>query len=50
MLEMLSEQYSENSPKLTASAIFLPMIFPKHYDKMNPIYQKQFESVALGCM
>jgi len=48
MLEMLSEQSSENSSKLTASAIFLPMIFPKLYEKMNPVYKKQHESVALG--
>jgi len=48
MLEMLSEQSSENSPKLTASAIFLPMVFPKLYEKMNPVYKKQYESVALG--
>jgi len=48
MLQMLSEQSSENSPKLTASAIFLPMIFPKLYEKINPDYKKQYESVALG--
>lgn len=48
MLEMLTEQSSENSPKLTVSAIFLPMIFSKLYNKMNPIYKKQYESVALG--
>jgi len=48
MLEMLSNQSSENSPKLTASAIFLPMIFPKLYDKMNPVYKKQYEKVALA--
>jgi len=48
MLKMLSEQSSENSPKLTASAIFLPMVFPKLYEKMNPVYKKQYESVALG--
>ena len=48
MLEMLSEKSSENSPKLTTSAIFLPMIFPKLYEKMNPVYKKQYESVALG--
>jgi len=48
MLEMLSEQSSENSSKLTASAIFLPMIFPNLYEKMNPDYKKQYESVALG--
>ncbi len=48
VLEMLSEQSPENSPKLTASAIFLPMIFPKLYEKMNPVYKKQYESVAMG--
>jgi len=48
MLEMLSEQSSENSPKLRDSAIFLPMIFPKLYEKINPDYKKQYESVALG--
>ena len=48
MLEMLTTQSSENSPKLTASAIFLPMIFPKLYEKMNPVYKKQYERVALG--
>lgn len=48
MLEMLTEQSYENSPKMTASAIFLPMIFPKLYDRMNPNYKKQYESVALG--
>lgn len=48
MLEMLTEQSSENSPKMTASAIFLPMIFPKLYETMNPVYKKQYENVALG--
>lgn len=48
MLEMLSEQSSENSPKLTATAMFLPMIFPKLYERMNPDYKKQYEGVALG--
>ncbi|PIB31230.1 hypothetical protein [Maribacter sp. 4G9] len=48
MLEMLSEQSSENSPRLTASAIFLPMIFPNLYEKMNPVYKQQYESVALA--
>lgn len=48
MLDMLSEQSSENSSKLTATAIFLPMIFPKLYGKMNTVYKKQYESIALG--
>ena len=48
MLEMLTTQSSENSPNLTASAIFLPMIFPKLYEKMNPDYKQQYEKVALA--
>jgi len=48
MMEMLSGQSSKNGPKLTASAMFLPMIFPKLYERMNPDYKKQYESVALG--
>lgn len=48
LLEMLTEQSSENSPKLTAAAMFLPMIFPKLYELMNPDYKRQYESVALG--
>ncbi|ASO05403.1 relaxase/mobilization nuclease domain-containing protein [Arenibacter algicola] len=48
VLELLAEKNSDNSPKLTASAFFLPMIFPKLYEKMDPVYQKQYESVALG--
>ncbi len=47
-LEMLSAQSSDNSPKLTASSIFLPMVFPKLYERMNPVYKQQYESVALG--
>ncbi len=48
MLEMLTEQSYEKSSKLTASAIFLPMIFPKLYEKINPDCRKQYESVALS--
>ncbi|MCM4172447.1 hypothetical protein DHD32_13215 [Arenibacter sp. TNZ] len=48
VLELLAEKNSENSPKLTASAFFLPMIFPKLYEKMDPVYHKQYENVALG--
>ena len=48
MLEMLTEQSSENGPRLTTSAIFLPMIFPKLYEKMHPVYKVQYETVALG--
>jgi len=48
MLEMLSGQSSENSSKLTASAIFLPMVFPELYGTMGSIYGQQYESAALG--
>ncbi|WP_209405216.1 hypothetical protein [Pseudozobellia sp. WGM2] len=48
LLEMLSDQSSDNSPKLTAAAMFLPMVFPKLYERMDAIYKKQYESVALG--
>ena len=48
VLELLAEKNSENSPKLTASAFFLPMIFPKLYERMNPVYHKQYENVALS--
>ncbi|MDT7828258.1 hypothetical protein RQM65_06250 [Pricia sp. S334] len=48
MLEMLSEQSSENSPKLTATAIFLPMVFPKLYERMNTVHKKQYEIIALA--
>ena len=48
MLEMLSGKASDNSPKLTASAIFLPMIFPNLYEKMNPVYKQKYEAVALA--
>ncbi|MFD0796281.1 relaxase/mobilization nuclease domain-containing protein [Maribacter chungangensis] len=48
MLEMLSERSSESGPKLTATAMFLPMIFPKLYKRLNPEYRKQYDSLALS--
>lgn len=48
MLETLSEKSSENSTKLTATAMFLPMIFPKLYNRMNPEHKKRYESLALS--
>lgn len=48
MLEMLTAQGSDNSSKLTASTIFLPMIFPKLYQAMAPSCKQQYESVVLG--
>ena len=47
LLEMLTGQSSKNSPKLTATAMFLPMIFPKLYGRMNPVFKQQYEKVAL---
>lgn len=48
MLEMLITQSSENSSKLTATNIFLPMVFPKLYQAMATSYKQQYEKVALG--
>jgi len=48
VLEMLTKRNSDNSPKLSASAIFLPMILPKLYETMKPIYRQQFEKAAIG--
>ena len=48
MLEMLAAQSSDNGSKLSATTMFLPMVFPKLYNKMNPDYKRQYESVALG--
>jgi len=47
MLEALSER-SENIPKLTATAIFFPMIFPKLYKRMNPENKTRNENLALS--
>ncbi len=48
VLEILSTQSSEHSPKLTSSAIFLPMVFPKLYETMASNYRQRYESVTLG--
>lgn len=48
MLEALSEKSSENIPKLTATAMFLPMIFPMLYNCMNSDYKTRFENLALS--
>ncbi|MGB6152323.1 MAG: relaxase/mobilization nuclease domain-containing protein [Pricia sp.] len=48
MLEALSEKSSENIPKLTATAMFLPMIFTMLYNSMNPDYKTRFENLALS--
>jgi len=48
VLEMLTAGNTDNSTKLTTSAIFLPMVFPKLYQAMAPIYRQRYESEALG--
>lgn len=48
ILEMLTTQSSDNNLKLSASTIFLPMIFPQLYQKMAPSYKEYYESLALG--
>ena len=48
MLETLSEKSSENSTKLTATAMFLPMIFPKLFKTMSADSKKPYESLALS--
>ncbi|SDE11986.1 Relaxase/Mobilisation nuclease domain-containing protein [Pricia antarctica] len=48
MLELLSDRTSENSSKLSASVFFLPMIFPKLYERMYPDYKECYEGMALS--
>lgn len=48
VLEMMTAQNSDIGPKLTATAIFLPMVFPKLYEAMAPMFRQQFEEAALG--
>ena len=48
MLEKLYEKSSENSTKLTATAMFLPMTFPQLFKTMSADSKKQYESLALS--
>lgn len=48
ILEMLTTQSSDKNLKLSASTIFLPMVFPQLYQKMAPSYRQRYEGVALG--
>ncbi|MCK0137364.1 relaxase/mobilization nuclease domain-containing protein, partial [Arenibacter sp. S6351L] len=48
VLEMMTAQNSDTGPRLTATAIFLPMVFPKLYEAMAIGYRQQFEKAALG--
>ena len=47
VLEMLTAKGADIGPKLTASAIFLPMVFPKLYETMDLGSRQQFEKAAL---
>ena len=47
MLEVLTERNPENRAKPTATAIFLPMVFPRLYERMNNAHKQHFDSVAL---
>ncbi len=48
VLERLTTQNPDKSPKLKTSAIFLPMVFPKLYETMELGYRQQLEKAALG--
>ena len=48
ILEMLTTKSSDKNLKLSASTIFLPMVFPQLYQKMAPSYKEHYESLALG--
>jgi len=48
VMEMLTARNSDIGPELTASSFFLPMVFPKLYEAMAPMYRQQYESAALG--
>ena len=48
ILEMLTTKSSDKNLKLSASTIFLPMVFPQLYQKMAPSYRQRYEGVALG--
>ncbi|PRX57517.1 relaxase/mobilization nuclease domain-containing protein [Flagellimonas meridianipacifica] len=47
ILEMLTEQSPGNTSKPTAAAIFLPMVFPRLYERVNPAYRYKFDSISL---
>ncbi|SFR33880.1 Relaxase/Mobilisation nuclease domain-containing protein [Robiginitalea myxolifaciens] len=47
VLEMLTEENLENRKKPTATAIFLPMVFPRLFERMNNNHKQQFDTIAL---
>lgn len=48
LLEMLTAQHPDYGPKLTASAFFLPMVFPKLFERMHSVYRQRYEQAALS--
>ncbi len=48
VLESLVTKENGKGSKLGASAIFLPMVFPKLYETMSPAYKERFEKAALA--
>ncbi len=47
ILEMLTGQNPESNTKPTASVIFLPMVFPQLYERMNLAHKQLFDTIAL---
>lgn len=47
ILEMLTTTSQDDHPKLAATAIFLPMVFPKLYERMNHTHKQRFDTIAL---
>ena len=48
LLEMLTVQDPDNGSKLTPSAFFLPMVFPKLFERMHPVHRQRYEHAALA--
>jgi len=47
VLETLTASNQEIHPKPTATAIFLPMVFPQLYERVNIVHKQQFDTIAL---
>jgi uncharacterized protein (UPF0297 family) len=48
VLEMLTApNQGSHSTKPMATAIFLPMVFPRLYERMNIVHKQQFDTIAL---
>jgi len=47
MLKCLLQTDDASEKSVRANAIFLPIIFPKLYDSMIPVYRERFEQIAM---